>query len=113
LFHVIKFPSVEEITSYLDWILSLHIAHRQLKSDFSPHTFIKGNDARITIRSKDTKKGSIIDQDVTIELHNGELRATAAAADLQETTEAAEQSYTWTGQQEEMCLVDKVKSWIG
>jgi mediator of RNA polymerase II transcription subunit 17 len=113
LFHVIKFPSVEEITSYLDWILSLHIAHRQLKSDFSLHTFIKGNDARITIRSKDTKKGSIIDQDVTIELHNGELRATAAAADLQETTEAAEQSYTWTGQQEEMCLVDKVKSWIG
>jgi mediator of RNA polymerase II transcription subunit 17 len=81
LFQQIKFPSVEEITSYLDWILSLHIAHRQLKSDFSPHTFIKGNDARITIRSKDTKKGSTIDQDVTIELHNGELGATATAAD--------------------------------
>jgi mediator of RNA polymerase II transcription subunit 17 len=113
LFHQIKFASVEEITSYLDWIISLHIAHRQLKSAFSPHTVIKGNEARITIRTKDVKKGSTADQDIIIELRGGELRAIATATDLQEPTEAAEQSFTWKGQDGEMHLVDRVKSWIG
>jgi mediator of RNA polymerase II transcription subunit 17 len=113
LFHQVKFSSVEEVTSYLDWLISMHIAHRQLKSDFYPHAIIKGNEARITIRNKDTKKGSPADQDISIELQDGELRATATAADLQETTEAAEQSYTWKGQSGEMRLVERVKSWMG
>lgn len=104
---------MEETTSYLDWVMSLHIAHRQLKSDFSPRTVIKGNDARVTIRNKEGKKGSTVDQDIMVELQNGELKVTATATNLQEATEDGEQAYIWKGQENEMSLKDRIKSWVG
>jgi mediator of RNA polymerase II transcription subunit 17 len=112
LFQQLKFSSVEETTSYLDWILSLHIANRQLKTDFSPRVIVKGNEATITIQSKDTKKEFPVEQDITVELQNAELKVTAIAANPQEARVDAEQSYIWTGQEGEMSLMDKVKSWI-
>jgi mediator of RNA polymerase II transcription subunit 17 len=113
LFQELKFSSVEETTSYLDWVMSLHIAHRQLKSDFSPRTVIKGNDARVTIRNKEGKKGSTVDQDIMVELQNGELKVTATATNLQEATEDGEQAHIWKGQENEMSLKDRIKSWVG
>lgn len=109
-----KFTSVGETVSYLDSVLSLHIAHRQLKTKFTPRAVIKGSEARITIRTKDTKKESTGEQDIIVQLQQGELEVTAiATADLQEAALDVEQSCAWSGQRGEMSLVDKVKSWVG
>lgn len=109
LFQQLKFATVEETTSYLDWILSLHVAHRCLKSEF-PRALIKDNDARVTIRSKDAKRESSTDHDIAIELQHGELKLTAKA---NHGAEAAEQAYVWKGQEGEIPLVDQVKRWVG
>jgi mediator of RNA polymerase II transcription subunit 17, fungi type len=111
LFQQLKFSSVEETTSYLDWILSLHIAHRQLKNDFSPRVFIKSREATVTIQSKDTKTESTIEQDITVEMQNAELKVTIADDPL-ETTGGADKSYIWTGQEGDISLTDKIKGWI-
>ncbi|KAF1921067.1 subunit 17 of mediator complex-domain-containing protein [Ampelomyces quisqualis] len=114
LFQQSKFTSVEETTSYLDSILSLHIAHRQLKTEFFSRAVIKGSDARITIRTKDAKKEPTGEQDIMVRLQQGELEVTAiSAANIQEEELDTEQSYTWTDRKGEMPLVDKVKSWVG
>jgi mediator of RNA polymerase II transcription subunit 17 len=113
LFQQMKFTTVPETTSYLDWILSLHIAHRQLKSDFSDRVTVKANDARITIGNKDCKKDSVVQQDIQVELQDGELKLTATATDAAEGTHLAEQSYTWKGQEGEMSMKEKVTSWLG
>lgn len=113
LFQQQKFSTAEELTPYLDWVISLHIAHRQLMSDFSTRAIIKGNDARITIRSKDAKKATTADKDISVELQDGKLRVTATAADAEEMSEGTEQSCTWTGQEDEISLSVTVKSWVG
>jgi mediator of RNA polymerase II transcription subunit 17 len=114
LFQQNKFTSVKETIAYLDSTLSLHIAHRQLKTEFAPRAVIKGSDARVTIRTKEAKKESAGEHDIVIQLKEGELQVIAIAApDLQETALDMEQICTWTGQKGEMSLVDKVKSWVG
>jgi mediator of RNA polymerase II transcription subunit 17 len=112
LFQQLKFSSVEETTSYLDWILSLHIAHRHLKNHFSPRVVIKSREATITIQSKDTKRESPVEQDITVEMQNAELKVTATAADPLEVRVNADQSYVWTGQEGNISLTDKIKGWI-
>jgi len=113
LFPQQKFSSVEEAVSYLDWVFSLDIAHRQLKSHFSTRAAIKGDDARVTIRTKNTKKANIADSDIVIEMQNGKLRATATIAESEEGAEHGEQTYTWTGKETDMTLPDRIKSWVG
>jgi mediator of RNA polymerase II transcription subunit 17 len=113
LFPQLKFTTVPETTSYLDWILSLHVAHRQLKSDFSDRVVVKGNDARITIGNRDAKKGSVAQQDIQVELQNGELRLIVQATGAAEGAHIVGQSYTWKGQEEDMSMREKVASWVG
>jgi len=113
LFRQLKFSTVEEVTSYLDWVVSLHIAHRQLKQDFGSRATIKGNDSRITILSKGSKNSPAAEYDVMIELQNGELKATAIDASVVELPEDVHQSYVWTGQGEAKSLTEIIKSWVG
>lgn len=113
LFQQLKFSTVEETTSYLDWVLSLHIAHRQLKKFFSPRASVKGNGSRITIRSRGTKKTPTTDYDVAVELQNGELKVTASDLDAQELTEGANQSHTWNGKSKEQSIVEMLNSIVG
>jgi mediator of RNA polymerase II transcription subunit 17 len=113
LFQQMKFTTVPETISYLDWVLSLHIAHRQLKSDFSDRVAARANDARITIGNKIGKKESLVQQDIQVELENSELKLTVTATDAAEGTQPAEQSYTWKGQDGEMSIKEKVASWVG
>ncbi|KAH3907560.1 mediator of RNA polymerase II transcription subunit 17 [Parastagonospora nodorum] len=113
LFPQHKFSSVEETVSYLDWVLSLNIAHRQLKNHFSTRAAIKGDDARVTIRGKNTKKTAIADSDILIQMQDGKLRATATIAESEEGAEEAEQSYTWIGKEASMSLTERIKSWVG
>jgi mediator of RNA polymerase II transcription subunit 17 len=114
LFQHLKFSSVEETTSYLDWVLSLHIAHRQLTREFSSRATIKGNDSRVTIvGSKGSKKAPPIEYDILIELQNGELKATALDVSPQELLEDAQQSHTWNGKGGETSLIAMIRSWVG
>ncbi|KAF2828347.1 hypothetical protein CC86DRAFT_192191 [Ophiobolus disseminans] len=113
LFRQLKFSSVEETTSYLDYVLSLHIAHRQLKSDFSSRATVKGNDPRITIKSKSSKKKPAADHDIVVELQNGELKVTASDADSEDLTDGAHHSHIWNAQSAGISLTEMIKSWIG
>jgi mediator of RNA polymerase II transcription subunit 17 len=113
LFQHLKFSSVEETTSYLDWVLSLHIAHRQLTREFSSRAIIKGNDSRVTIGSKGSKKAPATEYDILIELQNGELKATALDVSPQELLEDAQQSHTWNGKGGETSLIAMIRSWVG
>ncbi|KAL5115739.1 RNA polymerase II mediator complex subunit [Pleosporales sp. CAS-2024a] len=112
LFPQQKFSRVEEVTSYLDWILSLHIAHRQLKGHFPSRAVTKDHDARVTIRSKDAKNASSIDMDVLIEMQQGKLRIAATTIVPAETTEDREQAYVWDGTKSDMTLSEKIQSWV-
>ena len=108
-----KFAAVEEVTSYLDWILSLHITHRLLKNEYSSRAQVRGQDARLSIRSKDTKKGVTSSKDIQIELSNGELQVAALTVDASQDTEEVEKSHTWTGKVDKQSLIEVVKSWVG
>ncbi|KAH7380639.1 subunit 17 of mediator complex-domain-containing protein [Pyrenochaeta sp. MPI-SDFR-AT-0127] len=109
----LKFSSVEEVKSYVDWILSIHITHRLLKNEYSPRGIIKGQDPRITVVSKGSKKGSTSSTDVAVELQKGNLKVTAIAFDGQQSTGDTEQTHTWNGQESATSLQVMVKSWVG
>ena len=109
----LKFSSVDETTSYLDWILSLHIAHRQLRKDFSPRATVKGNEARLSIRSRGTKKTPTTDYDVAIEIQNGKLKVTALDINSPGLAEGANQSRTWSGNSEEPSVVEFLNNLVG
>lgn len=109
----LKFSSVEELKSYVDWILSLHITHRVLKSEHSSRAIVKGNDPRITIVSMGSKKGAKVSKDVAVELREGSLTITATAVNTQQETGDTEQTHIWNGQDGATSLREIVKSWVG
>jgi mediator of RNA polymerase II transcription subunit 17 len=113
LFQQSKFPTVDDVTSYLDWIMSLHLTHRLLKTEYASRTLIKGKDARVTIASKGDKKGSATTKDISIELQNGHLTAIAMTHGSQQGSEDAQQVQTWNGQSGQASLQDQVKGWVG
>jgi mediator of RNA polymerase II transcription subunit 17 len=111
LFQQSNYPTVEDVASYLDWVLSLHLTHRLLKNEFAS-TLIKGKDAKVTIACKGSKKGSTTTKDVSVEMKNGHLTAIAMAYGLQQGPEVAQQLQAWNGQSGQVSLHDQVKSWI-
>ena len=113
LFHQQKFATVEEIKSYLDWILSLHIAHRLLKNDYSSRAQARSQDARLSIQIKDAKKGAPSYKDIKIEFNDGVLKVAKLAVDAPPKSEDAEQSHTWSGKQDSTSLREVIKSWVG
>jgi mediator of RNA polymerase II transcription subunit 17 len=117
LFQQLKFSSVEEIKSYLDSIISLHLAHRLLKNEYSSRALIKSQDARITVGSKESKKGSSSSssssKDIAIELLDGNLKATAIAVNSAQETENVEHSHTWDGSHDSTSFKEIVSKWVG
>lgn len=113
LFHQQKFTSVEELKSYLDWILSLHIAHRLLKNDYSSCAQVRSQEARLSIRSKDAKKGTSLSKDIRIDFNDGELKVSCLAVDTQQESEDAEHSHSWCGKDDDNSLREVVKNWVG
>ncbi|KAE8855980.1 hypothetical protein PTNB29_08819 [Pyrenophora teres f. teres] len=108
-----KFAAVEEVTSYVDWILSLHITHRLLQNEYSSRAQTHSQDARLSIKSKDAKKGVKSSKDIEIELSNGELKASVLIVDTARDTEEVEQSHTWTGKDDNKCsLREVIQSWV-
>jgi mediator of RNA polymerase II transcription subunit 17 len=113
LFQQHKFSTVEELKSYLDWILSLHIAHRLLKSEYASRSQTRSQDPRLSIRgSKETKKGAKSTKDIRVCFNDGELKVTALAVDLTPESEDSEQSHTWTETGSSASLKEVTKGWV-
>ncbi|KAI0608607.1 Mediator of RNA polymerase II transcription subunit 17 [Pyrenophora tritici-repentis] len=108
-----KFAAVEEITSYVDWILSLHLTHRLLQNEYSSRAQALSQDARLSIKGKDRKKGVKSSKDIEIELNNGELKASVLIVDTVQDIEEVEQSRTWSGKDgNNSSLREVIKSWV-
>ena len=113
LFRQLKFSAVEDAISYLEWVLSLHVARRLLKHAFAPRATIKGKDSRVTIQSRGTKKAPAADYDIMVELQDGKLEVSAFHVNSKTPAEDGSQSQVWTGQDVETSLLDTIKSWVG
>ncbi|KAF2632414.1 hypothetical protein BU25DRAFT_487915 [Macroventuria anomochaeta] len=101
-----KFQSTTDVTSYLDWILSLHVAHRVLKNEYANRAAAKGNEARVTIASKGSKNGVSVKRDISVELRGGLLA-------LHLSQESSQETHSWSGKGEDVSLKEQVKSWVG
>ncbi|KAF1837305.1 hypothetical protein BDW02DRAFT_628048 [Decorospora gaudefroyi] len=113
LFHQHKFATVEEVKSYLDWLISLHITHRLLKSEYSSYAQIRSQDPRLTVRCKESKKGEPSLKDIKVQLNDGQLKATLMAADSPPESDDAEQSHTWSGPDDNAALREVIRNWVG
>lgn len=101
-----------ELKSYLDWVLSLHIAHRQLKADFHPRVTVKHHESGVIIRSVSGKKGPA-DWDIVVRMEGGDLRLIATPTNMEQVTEDSQQTSTWNKEIGEASIKDKVASWVG
>lgn len=107
-----KFSSTQDVTSYLDWMLSLYVAHVFLHKEYPTRSAIRSDDPRLIISSKGSSKGRVREAEVAIELDNGMLKASASTGS-QLSTGATSEAFTWTGVPTEHSLKVKVKSWVG
>jgi mediator of RNA polymerase II transcription subunit 17 len=107
-----KFSSTADATSYLEWILSLDIAHVFLSKDYPRQSVMRSESPRLTIISKGSVKGKAKEDDISIELVNGILKVTATASELL-TTGASVESFSWDGSGGQASLRDRVRSYIG
>lgn len=112
LFQQTKVTSVEEVKSYLDWVLSLHIAQRQIKSDFTTRAIIKDNEPRITIQSKGGKKSSKSEHNIAVEMQECGLKVVATSNDAQDSRGDLSRSHLWMGTEEQPSLKEKIESWV-
>lgn len=101
-----KFQTTADIVSYLDWVLSLHLAHRVLKNEYANRAAVKGNEARLTIVSKGGKKGGSVKRDIAVDLRDGIL---VLHSSLQESPQ---ELHSWP-RKEGTSLKEQVKAWVG
>lgn len=104
-----KFKSTADVTSYLDWILSLHVAHRVLKNEYANRAAVKGNEARVTIASKVSKKGVSVKRDISVELREGLL---ALHLTNSSSREPSQESHSWPGKEDDVPLKEQVRRWV-
>ncbi|KAF1351619.1 hypothetical protein EJ07DRAFT_159357 [Lizonia empirigonia] len=104
-----KFQTTADIASYLDWVLSLHLAHRVLKNEYANRAAVKGNEARVIIVSKGGKKGGSVKRDIAVDLRDGILVLHLANSSLQESPQ---ELHSWPGKGG-TSLKEQVKAWVG
>ncbi|KAF2791477.1 hypothetical protein K505DRAFT_280651 [Melanomma pulvis-pyrius CBS 109.77] len=105
-----KFPTTEEVTSYLDWVLSLDLSHTLLTKEYGRRAVIMSKDPHISVICKEGKER--VQKDVSIQLADGKLSVTVGS-NIPPENVYAEQSCTWDGTKGEPALKDKLKSWVG
>jgi mediator of RNA polymerase II transcription subunit 17 len=106
-----KFSSTEEVQSYIDWIVSLDIAHSLISKAYTGRVYSVDQESRVNILSKGSRKDFAKEDSVLVCLDNGMLTVTATANTYLATGTAGE-SFAWDGKMGKMALLDKVKSWI-
>ncbi|KAI8936833.1 hypothetical protein NX059_006070 [Plenodomus lindquistii] len=110
----IKFSSVEELTSYIDWILSSYIVHSVVKGAYLSRAVVKGHDSRVTILGQMSKKvPAASKKDVSVQLHEGRLTMKVINLDVPPDGEHnAEISHTWDGSNSSMSLKELLRSCV-
>lgn len=108
----LKFPSTEEVKSYLDWIISRDISHTLLFREYSGRSVVKYSEPRVSILSKGSKKETVKEDDVRIQMESGVLQVTATS-NLHLATGATVEHFSWNGTHGQESLKEKVKGWVG
>lgn len=103
----LTFPSVEEVTSHLDWTLSLQIAHKFIRGTFASHKAQKSHQPVVKIGLKVVKKEPTVSKLVSVDMREGCLEVKAGAS-LDQMNGL--QSCKWTGDNGQPSLVDWIKS---
>lgn len=105
-----KFSSVDDVKSYIDWLLSLDLSHTLLIKEYSRKATIRSKDPRVTISVKDGKK--VFKKDVAVHFADGELKVSAGVAPLLGNAISA-QTFTWTASVGGVSFKEKVKNLVG
>jgi mediator of RNA polymerase II transcription subunit 17 len=103
-----RFQTTADTVSYLDWMLSLYVAHRVLKNEYANRAAVKGAEARVTIASKSSKKGPSVKRNITVELREGLL-----TLQLGDSQAPSRESHSWSGKGDKVPLKEKVQGWVG
>jgi len=114
LFQTIKFSSVEEVKSYLDWILSTHIAHRIVKAKYPSRAAVNQNYSRVIILDKGVKTSApSTSKEISVKVQAGNLtmKVTIYNAPSQENNDA-EKSQTWDGDDNSVSLNEWLESCV-
>ncbi|KAF2687220.1 hypothetical protein K458DRAFT_296237 [Lentithecium fluviatile CBS 122367] len=106
-----KFPSTDEAQAYVDWILSLDIAHSVISKEYAGRVYSTDHEPRVSILSKGSMKNLAKEDSVLVLLEKGRLTVTATANTSLMTGTAGE-SFTWDGTPGKATLKNKVRSWI-
>ena len=105
-----RFPSVEEVISYLDWILSLDLSHTLLTKEYASRAIIISKDPRVNVlyrAGKETKQ-----KDVAVNFADGRLKLTVGNNTPPDDV-YAEQTFTWDGTREKRTFKENLKSLVG
>ncbi|KAF2852825.1 hypothetical protein T440DRAFT_19717 [Plenodomus tracheiphilus IPT5] len=116
----IKFSTVQELTSYIDWILSAYTVHRIVKGEYSSRAVVRGQDSKVTILGEPGKKSSPgLKKDVSIQLQEGSLTMKVTSLEASESESKSksksltETSHVWDGSDDGTKLKDILKSCVG
>ncbi|KAF2712445.1 hypothetical protein K504DRAFT_464539 [Pleomassaria siparia CBS 279.74] len=105
-----KFSSVDEVKSYLNWILSLDLSHSLIKQQYGRRATNMSKEPRVSIFDKDGKRGSY--KDVAVHITDGRLSAAVVNNDPSGNV-AAQHEFSWEGTTERRPFKDVLKSWLG
>lgn len=107
--HEFIFSSIEEVKSYIEWILSLDLTHTLLLKEYAKKAMIRSKEPQVTISVKDGKK--IIKKDVAVNFAQQQLTVSVAPAPLIGNSASA-QTFTWTGTPGADSFREKIKCFI-
>jgi mediator of RNA polymerase II transcription subunit 17 len=105
-----KFPSADEVISYLDWILSLDMSHSLLTKEYARRAIIMSKDPRVFVlykAGKETKQ-----KEVAVQFEGGKLTLTVGN-NISPDEVYAERTYTWDGTRAERSFKESLISWVG
>lgn len=111
----LKFSAVDELKSYLDWVLSLYVVHKVVKGAFHSRGPPEGNEPKISIAiKKGGKEGPVVSKHIAVTCREGLLEAVASPAYSPPADEGdVEQKHNWDGSQGGPSLIDWIKGLAG
>ncbi|KAH7139347.1 subunit 17 of mediator complex-domain-containing protein [Dendryphion nanum] len=97
-----KMSAVDEVKTYLDWILSLDLSHTLLYKEYPKQAVLKSKDPRITILKGEGKKR--FEQEVIVNLAGGKLAVTVVPSSPPVRT------FTWDGRKGKASFKEELRS---
>jgi mediator of RNA polymerase II transcription subunit 17 len=105
-----RFASLDETTTYVDWLFSLDLSHTLLKNHYGQRAALRSKNPRVTISVRDGKK--TVKKDVAVSVANGTLTVAVGPAPLPEVIHGPVQSFSWAGGEGQSSLLEKVEEFL-